>query len=153
MAEMLAKRYVDRKLITVDYTGPILPLGGIYGPTQPKVMPISEIALLIQKHYRVVEHLENGGTVRLDMANYNLDLNGDGGEYLESIKKPVADPIPVPTTEPVKAPDKGTATEEKKTETTVVATPAVKEDDSNSNGKQNVTVSTSGSKADKLSRK
>src|SRR5574344_700162 len=95
MAEEVVKKYVDRKLVTVDYAGPIMPLGGIYGPTMPKVMPVSEIALLIQKHYRTVEHLENGGTVRLDMANYNLDLNGDGGDYLENIKKPVADPVEI----------------------------------------------------------
>lgn len=135
MAEIT--KYVDKKFAAVDHNGPIYTLGGIYGPTLPMIMDVSEIALLIQRHYRVNEHLTNGKVVKLDMTNYNIDLNGDEGAGLENIPPVNNDPAPVPSPEEIKA------AEEKAAADAAAAAKATEEADKNNKGPKDASGSTS----------
>ena len=93
-------KFVDKKVVSIDYTGPILPLGGIYGPTIPLIMDVSDIATLIIKQYPVTEHLNDGSKKELDIANYNIDFNGDDGASVKGKSgKPNNKPENVPTEE------------------------------------------------------
>ena len=80
--------FVTRKLVKVTDSGPIMPLGGIYGPTLPQIMSVKVIAVLLQKGYHVTEILNNKTEVKLGLTNYNVDLNGDGGKSLAEVKRP-----------------------------------------------------------------
>jgi hypothetical protein len=107
-------KFVDKKVVSIDYAGPILPLGGIYGPTIPQIMDVSDIATLIIKQYPVTEHLNDGTKKELDIANYNIDFNGDDGASVKGKSgKPNNTPENVPTEEQKK---KAKEEEEKKAE-------------------------------------
>lgn len=86
--EFSKPKTVKRKKVEVRYTGPIMPLGGIYGPTVAQILDIHTISALLIKGYRTVEILNNGEEVLLTMSNYDLDLNGDGGAEVDKIAKP-----------------------------------------------------------------
>ena len=86
--ESVETTFVEKKNVTITDNGPIMPLGGIYGPTMPQVMKVGTIATLLQKGYHVSEVLNNGTRVPLTIINYNVDLQGDGGASLKEIKKP-----------------------------------------------------------------
>lgn len=109
--EFAKKKTVDKKRVEVRYTGPILPLGGIYGPTVPQIMDVHTIASLLIKGYRTVEILNNGSEVMLDMSNYDLDFNGDGGASVEKIATPNENVQKMPAKKPQK---KEPSDEEKK---------------------------------------
>ena len=109
--EFAKKKTVDKKRVEVRYTGPILPLGGIYGPTVPQIMDVHTIASLLIKGYRTVEILNNGSEVMLDMSNYDLDFNGDGGASVEKIAPPNENVQKMPAKKPQK---KEPSDEEKK---------------------------------------
>lgn len=154
MAEI--KTFVDEKVVMIPYIGPIIPKGGIYGPVPAFKTTVQEIALLLTKGYPVSEVLPDKTFLPLDLTNYNVDHTGDDGKFLESVKAPVTDPIPVDDNGVVgdKTPAEGTPTKEDTTDktggkSTVVATPATAE---KTDGKSTV-FSTSGSKADKLESK
>ena len=98
--EKLVDRFVDKKLVIVTNIGPIMPLGGVYGPVGPQVLDTHTIAVLLQNRYKLKEVLKNGEQVELSLGNYNVDLNGDGGEYVKKIKKPNEDVLPVPKRNP-----------------------------------------------------
>ena len=86
--EPVISSFVERKLVKVTDSGPIMPLGGIYGPTLPQVLSTKIVAVLLQKGYHVTEILNNKTEVKLTLTNYNLDLNGDGGKKLGEFKRP-----------------------------------------------------------------
>jgi len=95
--EKLDTSFVTKKNVKVMTKGPILPLGGIYGPmATPQVMTTHDIAVLLQKRYEVVEVLNNKSEVKLTMGNYNVDLNGDGGKAVEAIKQPTDEVKSIP---------------------------------------------------------
>lgn len=89
--EPVISSFVERKLVKVTDSGPIMPLGGIYGPTLPQVLSTKIVAVLLQKGYHVTEILNNKSEVKLTLTNYNLDLNGDGGKKLKEFKRPSDD--------------------------------------------------------------
>ena len=160
MAVITKPKTVDRKLVRITTSGPILPKGGIYGPTTPAIETVEEIALLLQKHYGVNEILADGTEVKLDITNYNFDLSDDDNAHLEGIKDP-QDPITIDVT---KDEDKTEETEEKsdskegaksgQTDTaTTVNSGNQNNNQSNKNHNQNNGKSTSYSKADKLNKK
>lgn len=162
MAEIT--KYVDKKLVSVNHNGPIYVMGGIYGPTMPQITDVAEIALLIQKQYPVIEHLKNGTEVKLTIANYNIDLSGDAGAYLEDVKGPNEDVQPVPTeaekeaaAAKVVADAKAAATKSDTAKTsgtpTVTATPVVADKTADTSAKTTVVVSTAASKADPVTAK
>lgn len=162
-------KYVTEKYVKIPFNGPIYTKACIYGPTLPERMPVSEIAMHIQKGYPVVELLANGKEVKLNMVNYNVDLNGDGGASVQNIAQPVeATPGPVVATTEEKADATATAatdtkTEEVKTATTTQVTTDAKADDKSADKagatvsattvKVTATPSTSNSKADTLKSK
>lgn len=154
---VVINKTVTEKYVSIVTNGPIIPLGCIYGPTIPKIMSTSEIAILIQKHYKVVEYLTNGETVVLDMTNYNTDLNGDGGESLAGIKPAIEEPIAIPVDGKAAAVEQTTATDKSgkngKTDSTTTVTGQAAKDDKTSGGKTTVVVSTSASKADTITSK
>lgn len=86
--EPVISSFVERKLVKVTDSGPIMPLGGIYGPTLPQILSTKIVAVLLQKGYHVTEILNNKSEVKLTLTNYNLDLNGDGGKKLREFKRP-----------------------------------------------------------------
>lgn len=175
MAEVTT--YVTQKLVSINDSGPIYPLGGIYGPTMPQITAVSEIALLIQKGYKVIEHLKNGNEVKLTIADYNIDLNGDEGAYLNDVKSPVEEATPIPTAEEKAAAsaaatkaaeeaaakaaaDAKSAAATTASATTVTATPAATTTTDKSatvatstDSKTTVVVSSSASKADSVTTK
>lgn len=161
-------KYVTEKYVKIPFNGPIYTKACIYGPTLPERMPVSEIAMHIQKGYPVVELLANGKEVKLNMVNYNVDLNGDGGASVQNIAQPVeATPGPVAATTEEKVDATATATTDAKTEevktATVNATTDAKADDKSADKagatvsattvKVTATPSTSNSKADVLKSK
>lgn len=94
--EPVTTKTVKQKQVAVRYTGPIIPLGGIYGPTVPQIMDVSIIATLLIKGYRVVEVLSDGREIQLNMGNYNVDNEGDGGKHLKAVSKPNEEIKPIP---------------------------------------------------------
>ena len=95
----LINETVDEKIVNIPWTGPILPMGGIYGPILQRRMTVHEISTLLQKKYPVREILNDGTEVKLTMANYDQDLNGDGGAAAREVKQPNLDIKNVPTKE------------------------------------------------------
>lgn len=95
--EPVKTKFVKQKRVAVRYTGPIMPLGAVYGPTVPQVMDVHTIALLLQKGYRTVEILNDGTEIVLNLANYNIDNEGDGGESLKEVAKPNENITPIPS--------------------------------------------------------
>ena len=95
----LINETVDEKIVNIPWTGPILPMGGIYGPILNRRMSVHEIATLIQKRYPVNEMRVDGREVKLTMANYDMDLNGDGGAATREVKQPNTNIKNIPTKE------------------------------------------------------
>lgn len=127
---MAAKsRFVTAKLVKITTVGPILPLGGIYGPTIPQVLSTKIISSLLIKGYKVKEILKNKSEVDLNLMNYNVDLNGDGGNYLHKYIRP-SEPI---QTIPKKneTPKEEFKQEQKQEEKIVNNTPDKKEENKN----------------------
>lgn len=138
--------FVDKKLVKVTDRGPIMPLGGIYGPTLPQIMTVKTIAILLQKGYHVTEILNNKSEIKLSLSNYNVDINGDGGEGLKKVKKPDEDIKPLPkknakveTPAPEAKPEKPAEKESVKVEAAVV--------------ENKITVSAAGGKAEADSKR
>lgn len=127
--EKLETSFVTKKNVKVTTKGPILPLGGIYGPMAlPQVMTTHDISVLLQKRYEVVEVLNNGKEVKLSMGNYNVDLNGDGGKAVEEIKQP---------TDEVKSIPPANKREEKEDENQPAKPEVHQPENNNQNGQQN----------------
>lgn len=82
------------KLVTIPHNGPIIPvLGGVYGPiSHPHKMDMGSIRVLVSKGYPVDEHLENGKTIRLTLANYAKDHNAKEGIEVARPVEPVQTP-------------------------------------------------------------
>ena len=64
------------KMIKIPYNGPIMPLGGVYGPiNSPFKQEVNEISALIMKGYPIIEVLNNGSEVNLTLSNFDKDNN------------------------------------------------------------------------------
>lgn len=96
--QIIPKNTVENKIVNIPYSGPILLMGGIYGPIFDRLLPVSEIALLLQRQYPVRE-VVNGEEIALDMSNYNLDLKGDGGEEADAVEPVNNEPQKMPEPE------------------------------------------------------
>lgn len=135
--------FVTKKLVKVTDSGPIMPLGGIYGPTLPQIMSVKVIAVLLQKGYHVTEILNNKTEVKLGLTNYNVDLNGDGGKSLDEVKRPNENINRMPRkseeSETVPEEKKEDVPQVKKVSETIKTEPAVE---------NKITVSAAGGKAD-----
>ena len=138
--------FVDKKFVKVTDRGPIMPLGGIYGPTLPQIMTVRTIAILLQKGYHVTEILNNKTEIVLSLSNYNVDLNGDGGKSLKDVKRPNEDIKPMPKKNAkVESPAPEEKTEKPATKEPVKVEPAVVEN--------KITVSAAGGKAEAESKR
>lgn len=86
MIETVSKK-VSAKKVKITDNKPIYPMGGIYGPTVPQVLNTSLIVALIQRGYHVVEILDNGKEVPLNLVNYTTDFNNrKDNKKIEEIK-------------------------------------------------------------------
>lgn len=113
---------MSTKLVTIPHRGPIIPLGGVYGPiTHAHHMDMTTIRILVTKGYEVDEHLNNGKVIRLDLNNYAKDNNASEGIEVDRVEE-----APAAVQEPVV---------EEKVE--VVEEPAPAEEPAQKQGKKN----------------
>lgn len=112
------KRFVKKKKIIINTRGALALKGGVSGPIEiPYMEDTDVICKMIMRGYKVFEILEDKTKVKLDLSNYNVDLNPPKEEPIKVKAKPKKEYTPIkPKQRPIRTTPRVIITGEKKSD-------------------------------------